>query len=75
LKKTAGKGIIAFCKEALGFEPTDYQAKFLSSSPSIPVGNATPNLTIGTRASTEWNLGDDKASRRGLTSGQEGVAI
>ena len=29
LKKTADKGIIAFCREALGFEPTDYQAKFL----------------------------------------------
>ena len=29
LKKIADKGVIAFCKEALGFEPTDYQAKFL----------------------------------------------
>jgi len=29
LKKIADKGIIAFCKEALGFEPTKYQAKFL----------------------------------------------
>jgi phage terminase large subunit-like protein len=29
LKKIADKGVIAFCKEALGFEPTEYQAKFL----------------------------------------------
>ena len=29
LKKIADKGVIAFCKQALGFEPTDYQAKFL----------------------------------------------
>jgi len=29
LKKIADKGIIAFCKEALGFEPTEYQADFL----------------------------------------------
>jgi len=29
LKAIADKGIIAFCKEALGFEPTKYQAKFL----------------------------------------------
>jgi len=29
LKQIADKGVIAFCKEALGFEPTDYQAKFL----------------------------------------------
>jgi phage terminase large subunit-like protein len=29
LKKIADKGIIAFCKEALGFEPTDYQTSFL----------------------------------------------
>lgn len=29
LKKIADKGIIAFCKEALGFEPTEYQESFL----------------------------------------------
>jgi hypothetical protein len=29
LKEIADKGVITFCKEALGFEPTDYQAKFL----------------------------------------------
>jgi hypothetical protein len=29
LKAIADKGIIAFCEEALGFEPTKYQAKFL----------------------------------------------
>ena len=29
LKAIADKDIIAFCKEALGFEPTDYQAEFL----------------------------------------------
>ena len=29
LKKIADKGIIAFCMEALGFEPTKYQAEFL----------------------------------------------
>ena len=29
LKAIADKGIIALCEEALGFEPTDYQAKFL----------------------------------------------
>ena len=30
LKEFAGKGPVAFCKEALGFEPTSYQAKFLN---------------------------------------------
>jgi hypothetical protein len=29
LKKIADKGIIAFCQEALGFTPTDYQTDFL----------------------------------------------
>jgi len=29
LKDIADKGIIAFCEEALGFEPTKYQVKFL----------------------------------------------
>jgi hypothetical protein len=29
LKAIADEGIITFCKEALGFEPTKYQAKFL----------------------------------------------
>jgi len=29
LKAIADEGIIAFCKDALGFEPTKYQAKFL----------------------------------------------
>ncbi len=29
LKEIAAKGPVAFCKEALGFEPTKYQAKFL----------------------------------------------
>ena len=29
LKKIADEGIIAFCKKALGFEPTEYQTKFL----------------------------------------------
>jgi hypothetical protein len=29
LKEIADKGIIAFCKEALGFEPTKYQTDFL----------------------------------------------
>jgi len=29
LKAIADKGIIAFCEEALGFEPTKYQAEFL----------------------------------------------
>jgi len=29
LKEIAEKGPIAFCKEALGFEPTEYQARFL----------------------------------------------
>jgi len=32
LKEFAQKGPIAFCKEALGFEPTNYQAKFLKDS-------------------------------------------
>jgi hypothetical protein len=32
LKKIADKGIIAFCKEALGFEPTDYQKHFLEET-------------------------------------------
>ena len=30
LKELAAKGPVAFCKEALGFEPTSYQAKFLN---------------------------------------------
>ena len=30
LKEFAEKGPVAFCKEALGFEPTNYQAKFLN---------------------------------------------
>jgi hypothetical protein len=29
LKEIAKKGAVAFCKEALGFEPTEYQADFL----------------------------------------------
>lgn len=29
LKEIAAKGVVAFCREALGFEPTEYQAKFL----------------------------------------------
>lgn len=29
LKDIAQKGPVAFCKEALGFVPTNYQAKFL----------------------------------------------
>jgi hypothetical protein len=29
LRKIADKGIIPFCREALGFEPTKYQAEFL----------------------------------------------
>lgn len=29
LKKIAAKGVVAFCKEACGFEPTSYQRRFL----------------------------------------------
>ena len=32
LKAIADKGIIAFCKEALGFEPTEYQIAFLEET-------------------------------------------
>lgn len=32
LQKIAGKGPVAFCKEALGFEPTKYQVKFLEDT-------------------------------------------
>jgi len=32
LKAIADEGIITFCKEALGFEPTEYQAEFLEET-------------------------------------------
>jgi hypothetical protein len=32
LRKIADKGIIAFCEEALGFEPAEYQRRFLEET-------------------------------------------
>jgi hypothetical protein len=42
LKAIADKGIIAFCNEALGFEPTKYQAKFLLDNASQPPHSGPP---------------------------------
>lgn len=42
LKAIADEGIIAFCKEALGLEPTKYQAEFLLDNASQPPYSGPP---------------------------------